>query len=47
MSHSKNSDGKIVMHYDGISYLCETRDHKNCGGFCGCKCHNQPENKEK
>ena len=40
MSNSKNSDGKVVMHYEGMSYLCESGDHKNCGGFsCECGCH--------
>lgn len=39
MSNTKNSDGKIVMHWEGGSYLCETGDHKNCGGFCACPCH--------
>lgn len=40
MSNTKNSDGKIVMHHEGTSYLCESGDHKNCGGFsCICECH--------
>ena len=39
MTNSKNSDGKIVIHYEGISYLCESEDYINCGGFCQCQCH--------
>ncbi len=44
MSISKNSDGKIMLSHDGVSYLCASGDHKNCGGFsCACVCHKNNE----
>ncbi len=43
MSSKKNSDGKVVMNYSGISYLCESGDHTNCGGICDCECHKKQE----
>lgn len=44
MSYAKNSDGKIVMNCEGTSYLCESGDHKSCGGFsCACECHKNSE----
>ncbi len=36
----KDSSGKVHFSYEGISYLCESLDHSNCGGFgCKCPCH--------
>lgn len=39
MSHKSNSDGRIVMNYEGVSYLCESGQHSLCGGLCKCTCH--------
>lgn len=39
MVFSKDSDGKIVLRHDRVSYLCQIGDHEGCGGICECKCH--------
>lgn len=39
MSYTQNADGRIVLNYEGISYLCEIGRHCDCGGFCKCRCH--------
>lgn len=41
MSIKTNSDGRIVVNYEGISYLCESGNHSLCGGSCECSCHKQ------
>ncbi len=47
MANFKNSDGKIMIHYDGVSYLCESCNHILCGGNCKCICHNKKEVNER
>lgn len=42
MSITKDSNGKQVFHYEGVSYMCESNQHTECGGhphMCKCECH--------
>ncbi len=39
MAYFKDSDGKVALRHDGVSYLCQIGDHKGCGGLCDCSCH--------
>lgn len=44
MSVTKDSSGKIIFHYEGISYMCESGQHSECGGhphMCKCNCHKE------